>query len=209
LSGPQGWQVTAVTPATTPSLAPGASLVTTWRVSVPSSVTPGSYPLTATASYTDQRQTVTQTTGESVQAVTVCATGQVCQAEDGTLEGQAAVASNQSGYTGTGFVVLEHPGDGVVVYVDVPAAGAYQLQTRYANYIGGAEPPYVAETRTASVSVNSSLTGTLSMPVTGSWSTWDTVSAPVQLNAGVNAVGLYCGTDDNCAVNVDAFTVSS
>lgn len=203
LSGPPGWTATPVTPATSSSLAPGHSLVTTWQVSVPAAATAGSYPLTATASATGTR---TQTTNESIQAVDVCSTGQACQAEDGTVQGQASVANNQSGYTGTGFVAIEHPGDGVVVYVDVPTAGTYQLETRYANYIGGAEPPYVAETRTASVSVNGSLTGTLSMPVTGSWSTWDTVSTPVQLNAGVNAVGLYCAAADNCAVNIDAFT---
>lgn len=51
LAAPDGWTVTATTPATFASVAPGASVKTTWRVVVPATTAAGGYPLTGSAAY--------------------------------------------------------------------------------------------------------------------------------------------------------------
>ncbi|WP_148232347.1 endo-alpha-N-acetylgalactosaminidase family protein [Janibacter sp. HTCC2649] len=52
LKAPDGWTVTPTTTATFASVAPGASVKTTWRVVVPATTPAGSYALTSSAAYT-------------------------------------------------------------------------------------------------------------------------------------------------------------
>lgn len=51
LDMPEGWTATPSTPATTPTLAAGGTLTTTWKITAPASAD-GDYPIKATASYT-------------------------------------------------------------------------------------------------------------------------------------------------------------
>jgi beta-glucosidase-like glycosyl hydrolase len=53
VTAPAGWTVSASTPATFASVAPGQSATTTWNVTVPSTANAGSNELDATASFTD------------------------------------------------------------------------------------------------------------------------------------------------------------
>jgi beta-glucosidase-like glycosyl hydrolase len=53
LTAPNGWQVQAASPATFATVAPGQTVHTTWSITVPADVNPGSYDLSAQASFTD------------------------------------------------------------------------------------------------------------------------------------------------------------
>jgi beta-glucosidase len=53
LAVPNGWQVQATSPATFATVAPGNTVKTTWSIAVPSDVNPGSYDLSAQATFTD------------------------------------------------------------------------------------------------------------------------------------------------------------
>src|SRR5690554_310027 len=62
------------------------------------------------------------------------------EAEDASLFGGAGVNTDHLGYSGTGFVdgfVIDHQGTaGVTFTVEVPEAGEYGLNLRYANGLG-------------------------------------------------------------------------
>lgn len=51
LAGPGGWTATPATPATFASIAAGQTVQTTWNVAVPSGASPGTYELSANATY--------------------------------------------------------------------------------------------------------------------------------------------------------------
>jgi len=101
--------------------------------------------------------------------------------ENGVLSG-AQVASNNAGYTGTGFVDYIHStGDYVELTVNVPTAGSYDLHYRYALSSGN---------RPLEIKVNGQVvSSSLSFPATGSWTTWGyTAAVSATLNAGNNTV---------------------
>ncbi len=68
LTAPSGWQVQATTPASFDTVAPGQTARTTWSITVPGDVNPGSYDLSADASFTDAagQDSVSDATTESV-----------------------------------------------------------------------------------------------------------------------------------------------
>ncbi len=66
LAGPSGWNVTATTPATFSSVAPGQTATTTWQVAVPAGASPGPGSLSATAAFTDANGAGTADTSASV-----------------------------------------------------------------------------------------------------------------------------------------------
>ncbi|HLK43825.1 MAG TPA: carbohydrate-binding domain-containing protein, partial [Thermoleophilia bacterium] len=109
-----------------------------------------------------------------------CAFGTACEAEDGLLSWGAMTAYDHNNYTGSGFVAgFNQTHSAVQQDVSaVPSAGTYQLSVRYANSTGGDGQN---TTRTLSTVVNGAPGPTLSLPITGSWDTWSTVSAPVAL----------------------------
>jgi hypothetical protein len=120
------------------------------------------------------------------------------QAEAATVVG-AGRASNQPGFTGTGFVDYAHnSGDYVEFAVNAPSAGNYALDFRYANG-GTADRPL--ELKVNGTAANARL----SFPPTGSWTTWKTVTATVSLKAGANAVRLT--TAGSNGANLDSLTV--
>ncbi len=131
-----------------------------------------------------------------------CGLGTACQAEDGRLSGGESVNYDHTGYTGRGFTADY----GQVSAADawsvtgVAAAGSYDMQVRYAN--GGSAD------RTLSIQVNGTGAGQITLPPTGSWDSWATVSRQVALNAGTNTVGTLCAAGDGCNVNLDSVAVT-
>ncbi|SFW83041.1 TIM-barrel domain-containing protein [Amycolatopsis australiensis] len=141
----------------------------------------------------------------SARAFTGCALDVSCEAEAGLRTGTAVVATDHGGYAGRGFVAELNRGSSLTHrVVDVPAAGTYQLDVRYANGTGGDGRH---ETRTATVAANG-VTRTLSLPATDGWDSWRTTSVPVDLRTGTNDVVLGCPDDVSCHVNLDTLAVT-
>ncbi|MGX5771620.1 carbohydrate-binding protein [Microbacterium trichothecenolyticum] len=124
---------------------------------------------------------------------------QTLQAEDAAMFG-AQVATNWSGYTGTGFWnPLHASGDWAEWNVDVASAGEHTLIFRYAN--GG------TTNRPMSVAVNGSVVATPAFAPTGGWSTWKYQSVVVHLEEGNNAVRIT--NTGSRGPNVDYLGVSA
>ncbi|MEV0839163.1 TIM-barrel domain-containing protein [Actinocatenispora sera] len=136
-----------------------------------------------------------------------CTYGVLCEAEAANLTGGAGPASDHGGYTGTGFVAgLGAVGAGIAQQVvSVPAAGDYQLAVRYANAKGGDGK---TQTRTMRLSAGDT-TGTLTLPVTGSWDTWRLATATVHLPAGESALSLTVPDIDDGHVNIDSYALTA
>ncbi|HEX8612831.1 MAG TPA: TIM-barrel domain-containing protein [Telluria sp.] len=134
-----------------------------------------------------------------------CQFGTVCQAEDGAIAGSAQVQANHDGYGGAGFVAELNQGASVAVQVtDVPEAGKYVLQLRYANGSGGDQ---LHQARTASVIANG-IEQRLSLPRTDHWAAWNVAaSEPVALHAGTNDLLIACPDAASCHINVDTVAV--
>ncbi|MGH3645895.1 MAG: TIM-barrel domain-containing protein [Micromonosporaceae bacterium] len=137
----------------------------------------------------------------------VCGYGGGCEAEGLNLTGGASVASDHSGYTGSGFVA-GLTGSGATIGwqgTGVPAAGQYAVQFRYANGRGGDGRH---ETRTISLRTGSTTTQ-VSLPITKDWDTWQSSATTVTLPAGATDLSLTCGSGDSCNVNVDSVAVTA
>ncbi|MBO3748472.1 PQQ-dependent sugar dehydrogenase [Streptosporangiaceae bacterium NEAU-GS5] len=131
--------------------------------------------------------------------VTVAAPSTVFQAEDATIS-QGTVASNHTGFTGTGFVDYTNI-TGSYVQFTVPAttAGAAALTFRYANGTTVARPMTITVNGTA---VNADLV----FAGTGNWDTWADLSVNATLNAGNNTVRATA-TTENGGPNLDRLSV--
>src|SRR5665647_1675497 len=71
--------------------------------------------------------------------------------ENGAMAGGACLATDHTGYTGSGFVAcLTTPGAGVTQQFGVTTAGSYTLDLRYAAGLPGGPN----QTRSATISVN-------------------------------------------------------
>ena len=122
------------------------------------------------------------------------------QAEQASLSG-ATIATNQVGYTGSGFVDYadDTPSGTYIEWnVNVATAGSYRLDFRYAN---GS-----AANRPLQLKVGSTVThSNLSFNPTGTWSTWNTRSAVVNLAAGNNTIRLTA--TGSTGPNIDKLTL--
>lgn len=119
--------------------------------------------------------------------------------EHGVLDGGAEVGTEHAGYSGTGYVQgLGAVGAGVTATVDVEAAGTYPVTLRYANGPHPFEGP-----KTVSLHVDGADLGQLTLPSTGAWATWSTVTTDVVLRAGANTVTLRHEDGDDGHVNLD------
>ncbi len=122
------------------------------------------------------------------------------EAESATIS-NGTVASNHTGFTGTGFVDYTNAVGGYVEF-SVPANQAEDvtLTFRFANG--------TTTNRPVSLSVNGAVVASaLDFPGTGSWTTWQTQTASVSLAAGSNAIRLTA-TTENGGPNLDSMTVS-
>ncbi len=99
-----------------------------------------------------------------------------------------AVASNHSGYSGSGFCDTPNAAGSTVQFtVNAPAAGTATLDVRYANGSTANRP--------ADLSVNGAVVRPgFGFEATGAWNAWATKSLTVQLTAGNNTVRLAATT---------------
>lgn len=110
------------------------------------------------------------------------------------------VATNHTGYTGTGFVDIENALDSSVSWsISAASAKTYSAQIRFGN--GG------TAARRATVVVNDKEIKTLDFPTNSNWDLWQTVNVDLPLNAGTNSVKLLAETADGLA-NIDNIIVT-
>ncbi|MBB4685047.1 TIM-barrel domain-containing protein [Amycolatopsis jiangsuensis] len=142
----------------------------------------------------------------SARAIGGCGFGTSCEAEDGRMSGSAKLATDHTGYSGSGFTAELKQGAGLGHRIEnVPADGAYALHVRYANGTGGDGRH---ETRTVQVTAGG-VTRALQLPPTADWNTWSSASIPVELKAGTDEVGFGCPDEVSCHVNADTVSVTA
>jgi glucose/arabinose dehydrogenase len=121
------------------------------------------------------------------------------EAENATIF-DGAVASNHTGFSGTGFVdYVNEVGSYVQWSVSAAAAGSTTVDLRYANG--------TTTNRPMSISVNGGTAVTVNFAGTGSWDTWQTAAIPVTLTTGTNTIRAT-STTANGGPNVDYIEVS-
>lgn len=114
--------------------------------------------------------------------------GTVYEAENRSGTSGCAVATNSTGFTGTGF--MDFGGNGTWIQwnsVRATTAGRYVLGFRYANGGGSA--------RTARISVNGKAAGEVSFDPTGAWTTWQVETLEVSLAANLNTIEVRAISD--------------
>ncbi|NUR92355.1 MAG: carbohydrate-binding protein [Nonomuraea sp.] len=131
--------------------------------------------------------------------VAVSDTGGDYQAEDATLS-QAAVATNHTGFTGSGFVDYVNVAGGYVEWTVQSAGGPATLTFRYANGTTANRP--------LSVAVNGTAVASRDFAPTANWDTWATAQVPVTLNAGANTVRATA-TGSAGGPNLDKLTIGA
>ncbi|RCG31107.1 hypothetical protein DQ384_10105 [Sphaerisporangium album] len=134
-----------------------------------------------------------------IEATTSDTASTVYQAENAALS-QAAVATNHTGFTGTGFVDYTNVTGGSIEWtVNAATAGSTTLTIRYANGTTVDRPMDIA--------VNGAVVSAgRSFPATANWDTWADSTLTATLNAGVNTVRATA-TTANGGPNVDKLTV--
>ena len=174
----------------------------TWSTSNASVATVNSTGLvTAVATGTATITATTQDGGKTdTSVITVLTTSngiQILQAEDASISGPV-VATNQTGYYGTGFIDFTNAtGDYVQWTVNVPTAGTYDLSFRY-SLLSGSRPLELKVNGVVKIA-------SLDFPITGSWSTWQKVITSQTLNAGNNTIRLT--TNGSNGGNIDELVI--
>jgi hypothetical protein len=122
------------------------------------------------------------------------------EAEAATLS-QAVVATNHTGFTGTGFADYNAVTGGFVEWkVNSTAGGSATLTFRYSNGSTAGRPMAIA--------VNgNTVNPSLAFGTTTNWDTWKTATITVTLNAGSNTVRATSTTTTG-GPNVDNLVVS-
>ncbi|MBB4692657.1 family 16 glycoside hydrolase [Paractinoplanes abujensis] len=127
------------------------------------------------------------------------------EAEHSGLSGSAGIATDHTGYTGSGFVAgYGSAGAATTFTVNVPAAGSYPVGLRFSN---GPNPS--AGAKTVSLYVNGVKLRQVSLADTGNWDTWATKTDTVTLKAGGNTIAYKVDTGDVGHVNLDSLTVGA
>ncbi|MEV6235167.1 TIM-barrel domain-containing protein [Lentzea sp. NPDC051838] len=133
----------------------------------------------------------------------VCATGQLCEAEDQQREGML-VAAEHPGHTGAGFVAgFSYANNGITATVNALDAGRHRVVLRYANGVGGDGKH---ENRTLSLGVDGRARQ-ITLPATAGWGDWTLVETEVDLTAGEHRVSLSKSPADTGNVNVDSLAL--
>ncbi len=126
------------------------------------------------------------------------------EAESGTLSGGAGVATDHTGYTGTGFVggfTDADKGNAQAAFsVNAAQAGNYSLTMRYANGTGSAH--------SLAILVDGASAGSAGFPATAGWDTWGTQVSTLTLAAGTHTVAYKYTTADTGNVNLDALDLA-
>ncbi|MET9075861.1 PQQ-dependent sugar dehydrogenase [Streptomyces sp. NPDC004232] len=123
------------------------------------------------------------------------------QAEDALIS-QGTVATNHTGYTGTGFVDYTNvKGSSVEFTVSAATAGPASLTLRYANGTPTDRP--------MDLSVNGTVAApAVSFPATTDWNTWAAKTVNVQLKVGTNTIRATA-TTDNGGPNLDSLSLAA
>ncbi|WP_419707768.1 family 16 glycoside hydrolase [Promicromonospora sp. NFX87] len=125
------------------------------------------------------------------------------EAEEASLRGSANVATEHSGYSGSGFAAgFGQVGASATFTADVRRGGNQPVSLRYSN---GPNP--FEGTKTVSVLVNGEEVEPWALGSTGDWKTWATATRDLPLRKGVNTITLRYDADDDGNVNLDVLTV--
>ncbi|GHJ44436.1 hypothetical protein Cs7R123_17780 [Catellatospora sp. TT07R-123] len=128
----------------------------------------------------------------------------VYQAENAARSGGATVATDHTGYTGTGFVAGYGTAGATTTFtVDAPTTGVYQAALRYSN---GPNPFDGA--KTVSLYVNGTKLRQITLGSTTTWDAWSSQVETVALNGGSNTIAYRYDTGDSGNVNLDSVTLS-
>ncbi|WP_051367042.1 carbohydrate-binding protein [Hamadaea tsunoensis] len=126
------------------------------------------------------------------------------EAESAALSGGTAVATDHSGFTGTGFVggyTDGNKGNATTSFTVTAAyAGTATVTARYANGTGAA--------MTLSIYVNGTKIRQTTFPALANWDTWGTVAEALTLNAGSDTIAYRFDGTDSGNVNLDNITVA-
>ncbi|WP_224372563.1 CBM35 domain-containing protein [Hyalangium versicolor] len=129
----------------------------------------------------------------------------VYEAESATLSGGAVVATDHTGYSGTGFVggfIDSNKGNAAAQFtITASAAGTYDVVLRYANGTGSAQ--------TLSLYVDGTKVGQISLAATTNWDSWATRTDTRSLTAGTHTLRYKFDTTDSGNVNLDNISVSA
>jgi hypothetical protein len=125
------------------------------------------------------------------------------EAEEATLRGSANVATEHSGYSGTGFTAgFGQVGASATFTADVRRGGDQPVSLRYSN---GPNP--FEGTKTVSVLVNGQEVEPWALESTGDWKTWATATRDLPLRRGTNTITLRYDEEDDGNVNLDVLTL--
>ncbi|TCM99319.1 carbohydrate binding protein with CBM6 domain [Paenibacillus sp. BK033] len=134
----------------------------------------------------------------------VSAASATYEAESAARAGGVVIATDHTGYTGSGFVggyTDANKGNAATTFtVNASAAGSYTTTARYSNGTGSA--------KTLSLYVNGTKLKQISLPATSDWSSWSTQSETVSLNSGSNTIAYKFETTDSGNVNLDNIVLS-
>ncbi|MCM3626505.1 discoidin domain-containing protein [Paenibacillus glycanilyticus] len=137
-------------------------------------------------------------------AAAVSAASQTYEAESATRSGGVVIASDHTGYTGSGFVggyTDTNKGNAATAFtVSAGAAGSYTAALRYSNGTGSA--------KTLSLYINGTKLKQISLSATADWNSWTTLSETVTLNSGSNTITYKFDATDSGNVNLDNMVVS-
>jgi alpha-glucosidase (family GH31 glycosyl hydrolase) len=132
-----------------------------------------------------------------------CVYGQACQSNTATLKGGTSLTINNANFVSQGGEISGLGTSGSTArwnVLGVPAAGSGTVTIRYDNGSGA----------TSSMSlVVDGQTYPLSLPATGGWDKWSTVTQNVALNSGTNTVLATCPNSAACNLTVDTIGVTA
>lgn len=130
--------------------------------------------------------------------VTACTNA--IQAEDAcSIDG--TIDNNNAGFTGAGFANTTNAVDAnVILAIEASASRTVTIGFVYAN--GGTTD------RPAAVTVNGNSAETLTLASTGTWTTWETETISLSLDAGTNVIELTATTNNGIA-NLDQLTFTT
>jgi hypothetical protein len=132
--------------------------------------------------------------------------GATTQAETATLAGDATLAANQVGYTGTGFVSgFQKAGAAASFKINVAEAGQHNVTLRYASTL---RPGEQNTPRTLSLYANGAKIGQTTLPNLANWDMWDFKTEIVPLNAGDNTITYQYDAGDSGDIHLDAIMVA-
>ncbi|MFD2793072.1 family 16 glycoside hydrolase [Promicromonospora vindobonensis] len=127
------------------------------------------------------------------------------EAEEASLRGSANVATEHSGYSGSGFAAgFNQVGASATFTATAKRTGDQPVSLRYSN---GPNP--FEGTKTISVLVNGQEVEPWALESTGDWKTWATASRDLPLRKGVNSITLRYDAEDDGNVNLDVLKVGN